>query len=149
MENKFSFLKNLTEKLNHSNTSFWDHLYGTGYLLWKLGEPEYICDAGLYHAVYDTSIYKAELNITRKQIKELIGKKAENLVYIFCKLEKRTKTLLNKQDIPKDIHLDLLKIEYANLIEQNREPTNLKKMIDAVNQKILDIQNKNNFIVRI
>ena len=141
MEDKFNFLKNLTKKLSHSNRSFWDHLYNTGYLLWKLGEPEYICDAGLYHSVYDTVYYKAGLDVTREQIKKLIGEKAENLVYIFCKLENRTNALLNRQDIPKDIHLDLLKIEYANLIEQNREPNNAKEIIDSINQKILNIKN--------
>jgi hypothetical protein len=140
MEDKFSFLKNLTEKLPHSNRSFWDHLYNTGYLLWKLGEPEYISDAGLYHSIYDTAYYKAGLNITREQVKELIGEKAENLVYIFCNLENRTDALLNRQDIPKDIHLDLLKIEYANIIEQNREPDNFKEVIDLLNQKILEIK---------
>lgn len=139
MKDKFKFIKNLTEKLPHSNRSFWDHLYNTGFFLWKLGEPEYICDAGLYHSIYDTSYYKAGLNITREQVKELIGEKAENLVYIFCTLENRTEELLKRQDIPKDIHIDLLKIEYANLIEQNREPNNVKEVIDQVNQKILKL----------
>lgn len=140
MEDKFSFLKNLTKELPHSNRSFWDHLYNTGYLLWKLGEPEYICDAGLYHSVYDTAYYKAGLDVTREQIKKLIGEKAENLVYIFCKLENRTDALLNRQDIPKNVHLDLLKIEYANIIEQNREYGNRKNIIDLINYKIIKIQ---------
>lgn len=140
MENKFSFLKNLTEKLPHSNRNFWDHLYNTGNLLWKLGEPEYVCDAGLYHSVYDTAYYKAGLDVTREQIKKLIGEKAENLVYIFCKLENRTDALLNRQDIPKDIHLDLLKIEYANFIEQNREPDNLQFSIEELGKKIYNFK---------
>ena len=135
--NKFLYLKNLTQNTNHSGRSFYEHLYETGLLLYKMGEPEYICDAGLYHSVYDTSYYKAGLDTTREQVKELIGEKAENLVYIFCNLENRTEALLNRQDIPKDIHIDLLKLEYANSIEQNKG--NIGWVIQEIQQKLFTL----------
>lgn len=142
LENKFTFIKNKTQNNIHSKGSFWEHLYNTGLLLWKMGEPKYICDAGLYHAIYDTYYYKAGLNINRSQVKNLIGKKAENLVYIFCTLKDGRNTLLKKNNLPKDIHLDLLKIEYANVIEQNRKPDNKKELIKKLNYKIVKLSQK-------
>tara|TARA_B110000285_G_C14620181_1_gene378775 strand:+ start:77 stop:505 length:429 start_codon:yes stop_codon:yes gene_type:complete len=139
LENKFTFIKNITQNNFHSGGSFWEHLYNTGLLLWKMGEPKYVCDAGLYHAVYDTYYYKAGLNVNRSQVKSLIGEKAENLVYIFCNLEDRRNSLLNKYDLPKDIHINLLKIEYANIIEQNRKPDNKEKIIKNINYKIVKL----------
>ena len=138
MKNKFTYLESLTSNIPHSDNNFYSHLYNTGYLLWKLGEPEYICDAGLYHSVYDTSYFKANLNISRDKVKELIGEKAENLVHIFCNLQNRTDNLLNNS-FDKEIHIDLLKIEYANYIEQNRTPHNLVETIKKIQYKILGL----------
>lgn len=124
---KFLFLKNLTKDIPHSGKSFYQHLYETGLLLYKMGEPKYICDAGLYHSIYDTSYFKTNLNINRNKIKQLIGEKSEYLVYTFCNLGKdRTSTLINDNTIPKEIYIDLLKIEYANLIEQNKGNLNIQ-----------------------
>ena len=135
--NKFSYLKNLTQNINHSGGSFYKHLYETGLLLYKMGEPEYICDAGLYHLIYDTSYFKANLNVNRNEIKQLIGEKSEYLVYTFCNLgEDRISTLLNSNKIPKDIHIDLLKIEYANLIEQNSSPQNIGDLVQKIQRKL-------------
>ena len=135
--NKFSYLKNLVQEINHSGRSFYDHLYETGLLLYKMGEPEYICDAGLYHSIYDTSYFKANLNVDRDTIKQLIGEKSEYLVYTFCNLgEDRISTLLNSNEIPKDIHTDLLKIEYANLIEQNSPSQNIGNLVQKIQQKL-------------
>ena len=138
MKNKFTYLESLTSNIPHSGNNFYSHLYNTGHLLWKMGEPEYICDAGLYHSVYDTSFFKAGLNISRNKVKELIGEKAENLVYIFCNLKDRTNNLLNNS-FDKEVHIDLLKIEYANYIEQNRTPHNNIEAIQKIQYKILKL----------
>lgn len=144
--NKFTFLENLTKNVNHSGGSFYDHLYNTGQILYQLGEPEYICDAGLYHSIYDTAYFKANLGVDRNTIKNIIGSKAENLVYIFCNLENRTEALLNRQDIPKDIHIDLLKIEYANAIEQNHQGANLSKSINLIQKHLFTLLYSTNMI---
>lgn len=139
VENKFTFLENLTSNIPHSGSTFYSHLYHTGYLLWKMGEPEYLCDAGLYHSVYDTSYFKANLNVSRNKVKEIIGEKAEELVFNFCRLENRTLTLLNSH-FEKNMHIDLLKIEYVNYIEQNRSPHNNIEIIKKIQYKILELE---------
>jgi len=118
---KFIFLQNLTNSVNHSGGSFYDHLYNTGQILYQLGEPEYICDAGLYHSIYDTAYFKANLGVDRNTVKNIIGDKAEDLVFRFCNLPNRTEFLINVINYEKPILIDLLKIEYANLIEQNHK----------------------------
>jgi hypothetical protein len=115
----------------HSNRSLWDHLLGTWTILKEAGEPEYLCDAGLFHSVYGTRHYRLQCVPfeRRHEVQELIGLQAEHLVYLFCVID-RPKVLFDKMEIVINHHTggfvdislwasDLMKIERANLEEQH------------------------------
>lgn len=91
MKDKFLALKNLgVGEFAHLNGNLESHLLGTYELLKDWKNPGYICDAGLYHAVYGTQPLK-RLGILHKEyspsdrpiIREIIGEEAEHLVYLY------------------------------------------------------------------
>ena len=141
--NKFEFIERISSNLDHSGSTFFDHLWGTYSLLKKMGEPEYICDAGLYHSIYGTSYYDVNVTVSREIVINLIGEVAENLVYVFCSLTDRTESLLKDTINPIDVHIDLLKIEYANLIEQNLRPNDISNDVLAVRNKMMEMVYEN------
>jgi hypothetical protein len=88
---KFLALKKLgVGEFSHLNGSLESHLLGTYALLVEWKNPGYVCDAGLYHAVYGTQPLKA-LGIPHKEyspsdrpkIREIIGEESEQLVYLY------------------------------------------------------------------
>lgn len=74
----------------HLNGALETHLVSTWQLLIRWGNPEPLCDAGLFHAVYGTQPmgafgleqpeYDASL---RQKVIGIIGKEAEQLVYLY------------------------------------------------------------------
>ena len=74
----------------HLNGKLESHLSGTYALLREWGNPEYVCDAGLYHAVYSTQPMR-KLGIPHNEyspadrpgIRGIIGKDSEELVYLY------------------------------------------------------------------
>lgn len=74
----------------HLNGNLESHLLGTYELLKEWKNPVYICDAGLYHAVYGTQPLK-RLGIPHKEyspsdrpkIRAIIGEESEQLVYLY------------------------------------------------------------------
>lgn len=143
--NKFEFLHQKTFNIKHSKTNFWSHLYGTYKILNEYKKEDYVCDAGLYHAVYNTQSFEANLNISREQVVELIGSRAENLVYIFCKIRGRTKFLLSSENqilidgtqrvLSDKEKLDILWVEYANILEQSQRKE--MKMLAVISERLL------------
>lgn len=129
-----SFLRSVgADALPHSNRHLLDHLIGTERLL-----AEWECDnvvrrAGLFHSIYGTNVFKTtSVSITeRSKIRNLIGKKAERLVFLFC-VSKRPSAFIEalgsgqirnryseEQIVVSRIELEhLIEIECANLIEQ-------------------------------
>jgi hypothetical protein len=89
--NKWLALKNLgVGEFAHLNGDLETHLIGTFRLLAEWGNPAYVCDAGLYHAVYGTQpmprlgIPHREFSATDlPQIRAIIGEAAEHLVYLY------------------------------------------------------------------
>jgi hypothetical protein len=91
IKKKISALEELgVGEFAHLNGDLESHLLGTYALLMEWGNPEYICDAGLYHAVYGTQPMK-KLGIPhreyspsdRPRIREVIGEESERLVYLY------------------------------------------------------------------
>jgi hypothetical protein len=84
--------------------------------------------AGLFHSIYGTEYYinSKKLNIQRDEIIKLIGNESENLVYTFCSLSNRTQTILSS-DLKNNFNLQLRWVEYANLIEQNKNHPFIEK----------------------
>lgn len=86
---KENILKQLEElsvsNFEHLNGDLLSHLLGTFQILEEWGSPEFLCYAGLFHAVYGTFAYQNPVVGTnaRKEIVGIIGEKAETLVYLY------------------------------------------------------------------
>lgn len=100
----------------HSNRCLQDHLIGTYKLLAQWDNPEAVCVAGLFHCIYrvETKQSKPDRFGQRDSIKSIIGEPAEQLVYLFCSLE-RGSYISRPLKIPE--HQALIEIEVANVIE--------------------------------
>ena len=129
----------------HSGRVLIDHLTATYSLLKDWGNSEPVCMAGLFHSIYGTHFFQHQSisRDSRGYLQRLIGLQAEELVWLFCSID-RPRTLLNsvqqfnKQSDEKctfllDARLDepninliaarsqlhqLVEIECANLMEQ-------------------------------
>ncbi|KAK9805046.1 hypothetical protein WJX73_006614 [Symbiochloris irregularis] len=65
---------------------FLDHLMGVSRVLQNWGEPQAVCDAGLFHSIFGTELFQ-DYSVDfkqRPQIQKLIGERAEFLAYVFC-----------------------------------------------------------------
>jgi len=120
-----------TLSMPHSGGSLWSHLLGTWKLLSDAGQPQYICNAGLFHSIYGTRHYRLQCASLdkRDEVQTLIGLQSENLVYLFCVIDRPHVLFLGK-NVVMDHHRkklvniadwfnDLLIIERANLDEQD------------------------------
>jgi len=119
----FSFILEKTKNVKHSNKTFFEHLLNTTLILEERQQRKALCMAGLYHSAYGTEFFNfdSSVDFTRDKVKDLIGEEAENIVFEFCSIKKdRLSTILeNKKNHNKQMHKDLLHLEYANLLEQN------------------------------
>jgi hypothetical protein len=77
----------------HTNgRSLYDHLTGTRDILRCWSQPFWIQTAGLFHSIYSTDVHSRQVLDMgeREQLQSLIGKRAEQLVYLFHKLPRRS-----------------------------------------------------------
>jgi hypothetical protein len=82
---KIKFLQEAgTESMPHKNQSLFEHLVGVRDKLKNMGAPDHVQDAGLFHSIYGTDSYKNQTTNDRRKVKDLIGERAELLVYMFC-----------------------------------------------------------------
>jgi hypothetical protein len=77
-------LRSGTTQRDHSGRALYDHLRGTERLLRRWGCAEETCLAGLFHSIYGTNSFRySSLAIEqRAELIELVGAKAEALVYL-------------------------------------------------------------------
>ena len=113
----------------HSGRDLYIHLEGTRKELEKLGAPEYLQDAGLFHSVYGTTAFMSEAGLVsfndRDKIVELIGKQAEEIVWWFCMLEKPRDYNIEKLE-DGQLKNDLRLLSYANDVDQRPEENRLE-----------------------
>jgi hypothetical protein len=139
VEEKFAALKALgVGEFTHLNGSLESHLHGTHKLLRQWGNPEFVCDAGLYHASYGTQpmkklglAHKEFVESDRPHIQKIIGIEAENLVYLYAacdrdyvypqigadRLQYRDRFTKAECILPPDTLSRLLEITLANELE--------------------------------
>lgn len=134
-----NFLREKTAHISHSETSFFDHLFGTFCVLKKFQCDEDICLAGLFHAIYGTEYFNNLSHIKEDEVIELIGTNANKLVKLFA-VENRNDVILNNLfNVNKQVHLSLLYILYANLIEQAHRIDFDLSFVGSVKNKIDEI----------
>ena len=78
--------------LRHSNRSFLEHLLCTWRILADWNMPVSVCRAGFLHSAYSTSYYSDALFRfdERDAVRRMIGREAEELVFRFCTMDRRT-----------------------------------------------------------
>ena len=75
------------EAIQHTGVvAFDEHLKGVQAVLRNWGAEPYVSDAGLFHSIYGTQGFQGfKLSFSKRAaIRNLIGPKAERLVWIFC-----------------------------------------------------------------
>ena len=118
--NKF-LLEVGTKNQPHGHRTLYEHLIGTWKLLKEWGGSRDICNAGLFHSIYGTQVYlPSTIPIkNRKVVQNLIGEKAENLVYLFhITPPDRFEHFVTMHEPDRS---DLITIEYANAMEQSEK----------------------------
>jgi len=105
-------------------------------ILLQKGFPSYVCLGGGLHSIYGTSSFKQKTLSyeSRDIVKELFGEKSENLAYLFSVVNRpralenarssNGKIVLDTNDgkeieVDSTTYRDLLRIEAANLIDQD------------------------------
>lgn len=120
--------------IEHFGRPLADHLIGTHDLLAQWGNPVDVCLAGLFHSVYGTKTFRTStIGIdSRNGLRALIGKSAEELVFVFGMSDRRHLLLQNPSppycwkdyrtgelaEINVHTFSSLIEIEVANFIEQ-------------------------------
>lgn len=117
----------------HSRRTLMDHLVGVYVILQQWGAEQYVCNAGLFHSIYGTNVFKHESIALsdRQRVAGIIGEKAEVLAYQFCSLDRPHALIQMIEGVaPLDRYTQklsvitqvalrqLVQIEAANLIEQ-------------------------------
>ena len=142
---KFVFLKRLTGKRrHHGDVTFYQHLFNVYSILKDQSLPDEICDAGLFHSIYGTEYYQFQNSaVTREVVRGFIGEYAEELVYIFCgfKKDRIGSIIRNTAGWPPQQHLDLCRVEYANL-RDGKESIELERQLEAVKETIVRLESE-------
>jgi len=98
--------------IKHSHSNFLNHLIGTFNILKKWKQHEDLCVAGMFHNIYGNKYFNPNLDITREEIRNLIGESAENLVYKFVNCDRNK---INESDDP-----ELIILNTANSLDQKK-----------------------------
>ena len=128
-ESKINFLENINANdKSHSGKTLIDHLVGVHDILKEWNTPQYLQDAGLFHSVYGTTVFKHQSTNDRDAVKELIGEQAEDLVWKFCNLTlPRHQNIISQFD--GQVKDDLILLDKANSLEQSGRKKKLAPMM--------------------
>jgi len=100
------------QNIPHSHSNFLNHLIGTFNILKKWKQSDDLCFAGMFHNIYGNKYFNPNLNVTRDEIKKLIGDSSENLIFKFVNCDR------NKINEEKDSELIILNL--ANSLDQKK-----------------------------
>ena len=137
--------KQLSTDKMHGDQDYFSHCINIYNILISAGANTTVCKAGLYHSIYGNDYFDGISNITRDNVRDIIGNQSEELAFMFCQFRNRFQNILeNSFKLPPEIDKSLTLIEYANLKEQlNRvQDSNLSQMCDLLMQK-LNLYNAN------
>ena len=82
-----------TQQVSHYKKNLFQHLVNVYNKLREWRCEEDVCYAGLFHSIYGNEHFKEQIEKDRIVIKNLIGEKAENLVYLYNKDRYQNKNL--------------------------------------------------------
>lgn len=71
MNKKTKFIFDKTKDVQHGNKTFFEHLQNTSKIIEQyFSDQQYLIDAGLFHAIYDTCYFKFDSDVDRKSVKK-------------------------------------------------------------------------------
>jgi hypothetical protein len=118
-------LKLDADKTRHSGRTLFEHLKGVHDLLRDWDNPTDVCLAGLFHSIYGTNTFKHQSLSDRGALIDMIGVKAELLVYHFSTKDRPMFASIDANDI----RTKLIEIETANLFEQGGNFKTLRRLL--------------------
>jgi hypothetical protein len=117
----------------HTGASLLAHLLATHDMLKAWGCAKHVCEAGLFHSIYGTAIFRHQsLGFDeRDRVRAVISAEGEQLAWLFCIVDRprallaalQGETLLNRLDgsalsTSEQLLKQLIEIEMANWLEQ-------------------------------
>ncbi|MAR97434.1 MAG: hypothetical protein CMG17_07315 [Candidatus Marinimicrobia bacterium] len=115
------------DKIPHRDEDLLTHSYRVSSMLYSYGRSMDEVKAGLFHSIYGTEFQRYKINVSRKEIKRVIGKKSEHIVNLFCTLNDRVNTILYGRGL-KDPDKTILRwLEYCNIKDQDPKAQILKE----------------------
>ena len=122
--------KNNCDKILHSKSNFLNHLINTFNILKKWKQHEDLCFAGMFHNIYGNKYFNANLDVSRNDIKNLIGENAEEIVFRFTNVDREY--IYQKED------RELIILAAANQYEQQPIFKIEDNLYDLKTSKILE-----------
>jgi len=122
--------KNNCDKIIHSKSNFLNHLINTFNILKKWKQHEDLCFAGMFNNIYGNKYFNANLDVSRNDIKNLIGENAEELVFRFANVDREY--IYQKED------RELIILAAANQYEQQPIFKIEDNLYDLKTSKILE-----------
>ncbi len=126
-----------TGKVEHTGeSSFLVHLTAVYRDLKRWGYEEHVCLAGLFHAIYGTDKFRqyALPLEQRKDVRELIGERAERLAYFFCAMDRQSFDKSLAQGIPPYSMKDRFTGETVEFADEDFEDLCKLQLVDWLEQ---------------
>ena len=131
LDDQLSFLRAMGfEGVEHdSHVPFLVHLGAVRLLLIGWGARPQLRDAGLFHSVYGTEYFDADLEeVSRDEVRAVIGDEAEAIAWLWCTVRRDTidadnRTAINRHtglaiDLEPQQVIDLAELWVADMVEQ-------------------------------
>jgi len=96
-------------------------------LLYNYGRSMDEVKAGLFHSIYGNEFQRYKIDVSREEIKTIIGERSEHIVNLFCTLNDRVDTILYARGLKEPDKTTLRWLEYCNIKDQAPEADILKE----------------------
>ena len=87
-------------------------------LLYNYGRSMDEVKAGLFHSIYGNEFQRYKIDVSREEIKTIIGERSEHIVNLFCTLNDRVDTILYARGLKEPDKTTLRWLEYCNIKDQ-------------------------------
>ena len=137
MEDYVNYMISLgADKIPHRDDNLLAHSTRVSGLLYTYGRSMDEVKAGLFHSIYGTEFQMYKINVSREEVRNIIGEYSEHMVYTFCTLSDRVNTILYGKGLKEPDKTNLRWLEYCNIVDQDPEAKILKEfeMLLTVNQ---------------
>ena len=137
MEDYVNYMISLgADKIPHRDDNLLAHSTRVSGLLYTYGRSMDEVKAGLFHSIYGTEFQMYKINVSREEVRNIIGEYSEHMVYTFCTLSDRVNTILYGKGLKEPDKTNLRRLEYCNIVDQDPKAKILKEfeMLLTVNQ---------------